>query len=182
MIIETYFDLLTCQGPGHRYHPKPSKSVLVVHPDNLEARKEFGELHEFKVYTGAYYIGGYIRDNESESDWLRERMLTWEKNISTIRKTAGKYPQESYGAVVRAIKSSWIFLQHATCDTGDAFVGVEKMIWETFLPCIFLRKTKTLSLIVGDLSTILDKKYGLGLLIPVMSAKGKCLISWQGSA
>ena len=53
---------------------------------------------------GARYLGGYIGDDESKSDWLRERTLTWEKNINTISKTAGKYPQESYSTVVHAIQ------------------------------------------------------------------------------
>ena len=30
--LETYFDLLTCQGLGRRYHPEPTKIVLVVRP------------------------------------------------------------------------------------------------------------------------------------------------------
>ena len=78
--------------------------------------------------TGAYYLGGCIGDNESNIDWMRERKLTWEKNIHTISETGGKYPQESYAAVVRAIQSEWIFIQRVTWDTGDEFAGVEKII------------------------------------------------------
>ena len=51
------------------------------------------------------------------------------------------------------------------------FSGVENMIWETFLPHIFSGKTKSLSPIVGSLSTILFKKSGLGLLNPMTSEK-----------
>ena len=40
-----------------------------------------------------------------------------------ISKTAGKYPQESYTAVVREIQSEWIFLQNFTWDTVDSFGG-----------------------------------------------------------
>ena len=65
----------------------------------------FGSRHGFKVCTGARYLGGYIRDDKSKIDWLIERPLTWEKNISTIRETAGNYPQESYTTVVRASQS-----------------------------------------------------------------------------
>ena len=54
---------------------------------------------------GTRYLGGHIGDDESKHDWLRERTVTWEKNINTIRKTAGKYPQESYAALVRAFQS-----------------------------------------------------------------------------
>ena len=64
-----------------------------------------GVRRGFKVCTGARYLRGYIRDNKSKRNWLRERTLTWKNNIGMIRKTTGKYPQESYAAVARAIQS-----------------------------------------------------------------------------
>ena len=74
-IIENYFNSLTRQVPGRGYYPKPSKSVLIVHPENLEDGKEFGARHGFKVFTGARYLGGYIRDDESNINWMRDRTL-----------------------------------------------------------------------------------------------------------
>ena len=53
------------------------------------------------------------------------------------------------------------------------------MIHETFLPCIFFEKT--LSPVIGALSTMPVKKSGLGLLNPVMSAQEKYLSPTQGS-
>ena len=123
-----------------------------MHPENLEAGREFGTRHGFEVCTGTHYLGGYIGGDKSKRDWLREHTLTWEENISTISESPGKYPQDSYATVVHAIQSEWIFLQHVTWDTGDALLGVENMIQETFLPRIFFRKTKNLSPIVGALS------------------------------
>ena len=82
--IETYFDSLKRQGPGWRYHHDPTKSVLIVRSENLEAGKVFGEQHEFRVGTGACHLGGYIGDDEYNCDWLRERTLTWDKNIKTV--------------------------------------------------------------------------------------------------
>ena len=75
-----------------------------MHPDNLESRKRLYLRHISKVSTGACYLGVFIGDNESKYDWLKYFMLIWERNIITIRKTAGKYPQESYAAVVHAIQ------------------------------------------------------------------------------
>ena len=60
--LKTYFDLLTRQGPGQGYHPEPSKSVLIVLRENIEARKVSIQRHGFKVCTGAHYLGGYIGD------------------------------------------------------------------------------------------------------------------------
>ena len=37
--IDTYFYLLTHQGPGCKYYLEPSKSILMVHPENITARK-----------------------------------------------------------------------------------------------------------------------------------------------
>ena len=119
------------------------------------------------------YLGGYIREDDSKSDFLIECTLTWKKNINTISKTAGKYPQGSYSAVLRAIQSEWIFLQFVTWDTGDAFAGVEKMIQETFFPRLFFVNTKTFSPIVGTLSTMPIKVARLGLINPVMPSKEK---------
>ena len=138
--------------------------------------------HGFRVCTGARYFGGYIGDNNSKHDWLRERTLTWEKNINTISKTAGKYPLESYAAVVRVIQSEWIFLQHITWETGDMFAGVEKMLREKFLPRLFFGMTKALSPVVRALSNMPVRKSGLRLLNPVTSAQEKYLSSTRGSA
>ena len=42
--------------------------------------------------------------------------------------------------MVCVIQLEWIFLQHVTWNTGDAFTGVDKMIWETFFASYFLQK------------------------------------------
>ena len=56
--LETYFDLLTLQGSGQGYHTNPTKSVLIVRPENIEAGKVFGRFHGFRVCTVAHYLGG----------------------------------------------------------------------------------------------------------------------------
>ena len=104
VILETYFDFLTLQVLVWMYHANLAKIVLIVCLENLEAGKVFGKRRGFRVCTGARYLGGYIGGNESKSDWLRDRTLTWEKSINTIRKTMGNYPQDSYAEVVHSIQ------------------------------------------------------------------------------
>ena len=55
------------------------------------------------------------------------------------------------------------------------------MIWETFFPLLFFVKIKSLSPIVGALSTLLVNKVGLGPLNPVILEKEKYLSSQQES-
>ena len=47
--IDTDFNPLTRLGLGRIYHLEPSKSVLIVHPENLQAGKVFGKSQMFKV-------------------------------------------------------------------------------------------------------------------------------------
>ena len=162
--IETYFNSLTRQGPGRGCHPKPTKSILIVLTENLEAGRLFSKCHGFKVCTSAHYIRCYIGDYASKSNWLRQCTLTWEKNIGTIRKTAGKYPQESYATVSHSIQSELIYIQRITWGTGCVSAGVQKMLQETFLPRIFYGETISLSPNIGDLSTMPTKNDRLGLL------------------
>ena len=68
--------------------PQAKKKVLIVRPDNLEAGKVFRKCRVFRVCTGARYLGGYIGDDKPKRGWLRDRTLTWERNINTISKTA----------------------------------------------------------------------------------------------
>ena len=58
--LETYFDLLTRQGPRQGYNPDPTKSVLIICPENIKAGKLFGACHGFRVCTGASYLGGTL--------------------------------------------------------------------------------------------------------------------------
>ena len=61
--IETYFNFLTRQSLGCVYYPEPSKSVLIVHLENLESVKEFVARHRFNVCTVSLYLVGYIGYN-----------------------------------------------------------------------------------------------------------------------
>ena len=62
------------------------------------------------MVTGARFLGGYIRDDESKCDWLKERTEKLKRDICGIRKTTNDYPQESYDVVACAVQSERIFL------------------------------------------------------------------------
>ena len=59
--------------------------------------------------------------------------------------------------------------------TGQAFAVVRKVLRETFLPCLFFEKLKTLPPAVGILIVLTVKKYGLVLQNLVTSAANKSM-------
>ena len=68
-----------------------------------------------------------------------------------------------------------------TEDTGHAFAGVENILWETCLPCLFFGKLISLPPIAGTLSTMLVNKTGIGIQYPVTSANNKYPIFLRAS-
>ena len=147
-----------------------------MHTENPESGINFGSSHGFKVCTGAHYIGGYIRDDKSKREWLKDWTEKCWRNIHAFTKISGKYPQESYAAVVCSIQREWIFLQHVIKYLGQAFAGVGKGMQETSLPCAFFGKSKTFLPIEVTISTLPVKKSGLGLQTSVTSAAEKFTI------
>ena len=69
--FEAYFHWLKVHGPGQGHYPEPSKSVMIVHPNNPESRNLFGLCCGFKVCMGTPYLGGYIGDNDSKCKWMK---------------------------------------------------------------------------------------------------------------
>ena len=47
-----------------------------MHQENPKFGKLFGLRHLFKVLQGAHYLGGYIGDDDSKRDWMKERYET----------------------------------------------------------------------------------------------------------
>ena len=71
--MELYFNLLKRNSPERGYYPEPTKIIIVVPNNNLEAGKLFGAHHGFKVFMGARYLGGYIGDDKHKCKWLKYR-------------------------------------------------------------------------------------------------------------
>ena len=90
--LENYFKALNCISPERGYLPDPTKSILVVHPQNPELGEELRRHHRFKVCTGAHYLGGYIGDEKTKGDCLKYCKEKWERDICAFRKTANKCP------------------------------------------------------------------------------------------
>ena len=68
--IKLYFNLLNNLDLVMGITRNPQSRVLIVHPDNIQTGKLFGLRYGFKVCTGAPYLGGFIRNDDSKQAWL----------------------------------------------------------------------------------------------------------------
>ena len=81
VIVNACVNLLKRHGLEGGYYPKPPKSVLIVPPKYIEAKKRFFLHHGFKVCRGARYLVRNSRYDKSKRDWLKDRTKTWEWEI-----------------------------------------------------------------------------------------------------
>ena len=72
--VELYFNFSKTIRPGMWVIiPEPSKSVLIMHSENIESEKRFGLCQGCTVCTGARCLEMFIRDDKSKHVWLKER-------------------------------------------------------------------------------------------------------------
>ena len=62
--LEKYFKALKYNALDRGYFPNPTKSILIMHLQNLEAREIFVRRHGFN-------LGDYIGDDKSKGDRLK---------------------------------------------------------------------------------------------------------------
>ena len=86
--IGLYFNSLKLFSLGRGYYPEPSKSVLIIHPDNPEA----GNILACVTVLGFARSRVILVVLLGITNWLDDRMSKWEKNIRTITEMVGGYP------------------------------------------------------------------------------------------
>ena len=95
----------------------------------------------------------YLNNVSLLDDWFQYEYIyaVVNKKLDAIKGQLARYEMEKYTKhytesinhnLVNAVQPEWIFLQRVTWYRRDALAVVEKMIWETFLPRLFLERRK----------------------------------------
>ena len=57
--------------------------------------------------------------------------------METLVEVSRKHPQSTHYVLQKSLQQDWAFMQRVTQGIDDAFVPVEKALWETFVPALF---------------------------------------------
>ena len=117
------------------YHPKPSKTWLIVKPEIYDAAKRlFPDVNVTK--KGHRYLGSYIGTEEGLEEFVDEQIDEWKKDITGLTEIASSEPQLAYAAFVYGTSKRWNFLARTTPGISHLLYKLEYHIKETFLPVI----------------------------------------------
>ena len=114
-----------------RNHRRPSYWLK----DEVEANRPFGELG-VRVVTGQHFLGGFIGDQESTEEFVRQKVQMWMRRMDKLTKAAESQPQAAHAALTKPLQFEWAYLQSVVPNCTDAFVPLRDAINEKYLPAV----------------------------------------------
>ena len=102
------------RGLSRGHFPDPTKSILVVAPQNVSGAEEFFQGMGLKVVTGSRYLGGLIKDIEAEKIWLGGRVVGWVESVETLTGVSRKHLYSAYAGLHNLLQQEWVFVQRVT--------------------------------------------------------------------
>ena len=134
--IVKWWNDLQQQGPIYGYHPKPSKTWLIVKPEYLNKAKELFPSEINITTTGHRYLGSFIGNQEGLQNFINGEIEEWKKDISGLASIAANDPHLAYSAFVYGTSKRWSFVSRTTPDISGLFNPLEYHIKEEFIPAI----------------------------------------------
>ena len=133
-----WWSMLCETGPLYGYHPKPSKSWVIVKPQFYEKAKEmFPDLQVTDM--GHKYLGSYIGREEGKDKFVEEKVQEWIKDVEQLSDIAKREPQIAYSAYIYGLSKRWNYVCRTTPDISTHLKKLEYKICETFIPALLDR-------------------------------------------
>ena len=125
------------RGSLRGYFLDPTKSILVVSPQNVPRAEEYFRGMRVHVVTGSCYLGGFIGDPVTEKAWLDDKVRGWTESVTVLAGVACRHLQIAYADLQKSLLQEWGFIQHVALGNGEAFSPVEEAFQNSFLPALF---------------------------------------------
>ena len=113
------------------------------------------------VVSGHRFIGGVIRDKDSQKSYIHGKVDGWVKCVQQLSPAATKAPQAAFVSMTKSFQCEWGFIQRAVPDCSNYFMILQDTIKKCFLPALFDRSLSDAELQLFVLPTPLA---GLGVL------------------
>ena len=80
-------------------------------PQNLEREEEYFLGMGIKVVTGSWYLGGFVKNRESDDSLLVEKVQGCTELVKTLSGVAHNHPQSAYTGLQNSLQQEWGFVQ-----------------------------------------------------------------------
>ena len=151
-------------GPSFGYHPKASKSWLVVKGEKYNEAVQIFEGTGINITKdGRKYLGGFVGTTEASEQYVQELLNDWVEQLQELTKIAKSEPQAAYSAFVSGFQHKMTYFIRTIPDLTNILKPLDDYLTEHFIPAI----TEGHILSEADRKLIsLPVRYG-GLGIPI---------------
>ena len=140
--LRVWWDKLNELGPKYGYHPKASKTVLIVKdPDMLEYANEiFVDTGVTIDIEGERHLGAVIGSESYKAEYITKKVEKWIQDIEQLTEIGKDEPQLALTGYTKALCMRWSFVQRTISGVKDHFQPLEDAIREKLIPAIVGRK------------------------------------------
>ena len=167
--MKKWWDKLFIEGPKYGYHPKPSKTVLIV--KNLELKEQakaiFGQTGISIDTSGERHLGAVIGTESFKELYVKKKIDQWVEDVNQLSLIAQDEPQIALSAYTKALCMRWCFVQRTISGIGHLFEPLEDAIRNNFIPAVVGRNV---SEIERRMLALPVRFGGIGIQNPVETA------------
>ncbi len=143
--LKRWWDSLCDIGPGYGYFPKPSKSILVVKEDHLQAAKEVFKDSGLEITSeGQRHLGAVVGTVEYRNTYVNGKVAAWIEDIKQLAEIAKEEPQIALTAYTKGLCRRWAYTQRTIDGISENFRPLEDVIRNVFIPAIVGRQISEL--------------------------------------
>ena len=164
-----WWDSLKTNGPKYGYHPKPSKTwIILKNPADLErAQVMFAGERVNISCDGERHIGAVIGSEEYKKFFVAEKITNWVKDVMNLAEIAKDEPQVALSAYNVGMSKRWSFIQRTINGISHLFEPLEDAIKNNLIPSLIGREV---SIIERRMLALPYRYGGLGIEIPTETA------------
>ena len=119
------------------YHPKPSKSWLVVKEEMLDKANNLFEETGVQITTeGRKYLGGYIGTAEGTTKYVEGLVDDWIKQLKKLATIAKSEPQAAYAAFTAGFRHKITYFIRTIQNIKEQMKPLDEVIDSIFIPAI----------------------------------------------
>ena len=136
-ILRRWWDSIVKNGPSFGYHPKASKSWLVVKADEFdEAVAVFAGTGINITKEGRKYLGGFVGTNESANEYVTELRDDWISQLEVLSEIAKSEPQAAYSGFTAGFQHKMTYFIRTIPSLTDILKPLDECINNKFIPAI----------------------------------------------
>ena len=136
-ILKKWWRNIEVHGPNFGYHPKASKSWLVVKEEKYQEALNIFADTEIKVTTkGRKYLGGFVGKKEGSVEYVQELQSDWISQLEVLSEIAKSEPQAAYTAYTAGFQHKVTYFIRTIPELSSVLKPLDDVLNHKFIPAI----------------------------------------------